>query len=102
MVTKAGLFLPMRLVYKGKTTSSLPKRVNFPDGFNVHRKPLEELALNTDQQFLRIFDVFKRQKMDKYKSVSDKYNIVSVYTPANMTNHFQPLDLAVNGVAKCH
>ena len=38
--------------------------------------------------------------MDKCKSVLDKYNIVSVDVPANMTNNFQPLDLTVTGVAK--
>ena len=38
-VTKARLFLPMQLIYKGKATlslsRSLPKRVNFPDGFDL-------------------------------------------------------------------
>ena len=39
--------------------------------------------------------------MDKYnKSVLDNYNIVSVYMPADMTYHFKPLDLTVNGQAK--
>ena len=38
--------------------------------------------------------------MDKYQSVLDNFSIVSVYVPANMTNHFQPLDLKVNDVEK--
>ena len=38
--------------------------------------------------------------MEKYQPVLDNFNIVSVYVPANMTNHFQPLDLKVNDVEK--
>ena len=38
--------------------------------------------------------------MGKYQSVLDNFSIVSVYVPANMTNHFQPLDLKVNDVEK--
>ena len=60
----------------------------------------KELGLNTNQQLLCIFYIFKGQKKAKYKSVSDEYNIVSVYVPANMNNHFLPLHLTVNGVAK--
>ena len=33
-VTKSGLFLPMQLIYTGKTNRSLPKGIDFPDGFN--------------------------------------------------------------------
>ena len=50
------------------------------------------------EKVICIFDIFKRQKTDKLSF--RKYNIVSVYVPANMTNHFQRLDLTVNGVAK--
>ena len=41
-VTKTGLILPMQLIYKGKTTRSLRKGVNFPNGFNVYRKSIEQ------------------------------------------------------------
>ena len=34
-VTKSGKFLPMQLIYKGKTQRCLPKGINFPDGFDV-------------------------------------------------------------------
>ena len=34
-VTKTGSFLPMQLIYKGKTVSSLPNGANFPDGFDL-------------------------------------------------------------------
>ena len=49
---------------------------------------------------LLIFDVFKGQKTDKYKSVLALYDIVPVYVPANLTRYFQPLDLTLNGIAK--
>ena len=47
-----------------------------------------------------IFDVFKGQKTDRVHNTIAKNNSVSVFDPANMTNHFQPLDLTVNGAAK--
>ena len=34
-VTKSGCFLPMQLIYQGKTTRSLPKGINFPDDFDL-------------------------------------------------------------------
>ena len=43
---------------------------------------------------------FYEVKTEKYESVLDNFNIVSVYVPANMTNHFQALDLKVNDVEK--
>ena len=42
MVTKTILVLPMQLIFKGKMTCSIPKRVNFRDEFNTYRKPLAE------------------------------------------------------------
>ena len=34
-ITLAGSFLPMQIIYGGKTDRSQPKGVNFPEGFNV-------------------------------------------------------------------
>ena len=34
-VTKSGIFLPMQLIYEGKTDRCLPKDVTFPDGFDL-------------------------------------------------------------------
>ena len=42
MVTKTILVLPMQLIFKGKMTCSIPKRVNFRDEFNTYRKLLAE------------------------------------------------------------
>ena len=77
----------MQLIYKGKSTRSLSKRVNFSDGFDLtftenhssneekciqHIEEIvvpyielkwKELRLNTDQNVLCFFNVFKGQKM---------------------------------------
>ena len=34
-VTKSGIFLPMQLIYQGKTACCLPREIECPDGFNV-------------------------------------------------------------------
>lgn len=60
----------------------------------------ERTYLNINQNVPCTFDLFKGQKTEKYESVLDNFNIVSVYVPANMTSYFQSLDLTVNGVAK--
>ena len=123
-ITKSGIFLPMQLIYKGKTDRSLPRGINFPDGFDLTytenhwsneekcmqhiekivlpylKSKREELALRPDQKALLIFDVFKGQKTDRYRALLEMHDIVAVYVPANMTKYFQPLDLTINGVAK--
>ena len=33
--TKSGIFLPMQLIYEGKTIRCHPRDIDFPDGFNV-------------------------------------------------------------------
>ena len=77
----------MQLIYKGKSTRSLSKRVNFFDGFDLtftenhssneekciqHIEEIvvpyielkwKEVRLNTDQNVLCFFNVFKGQKM---------------------------------------
>ena len=34
-VTISGLFLPMQLIYEGKTQRCLPQGISFPDNFNL-------------------------------------------------------------------
>ena len=123
-VTKSGKFLPMQLIYKGKTQRCLPKGINFPDGFDVtctknhwsneekciqHLERIvvpylhsqrEELGFSPNQKALLVFDVFKGQKTDRYRALLEHHDIVAVYVPANLTRYFQPLDLTINGVAK--
>ena len=86
--TKSGLFLPMQLIYEGKTDRCHPRNTEFPDGFNVthsdnhwsnedkvveHLETIvfpyvqwkrEELGLPGDQKALLIYDVFKGQKLN--------------------------------------
>ena len=59
-----------------------------------------ELKLPEDQKAMLIFDVSKGQITDKVTKFIEENNCVIVHVPNNMTDHFQPLDLNVNGHAK--
>ena len=52
------------------------------------------------QKALLTFDVRKGQTTQQDKDVIPANNSVYVFLPENLTNHFQPLDLNVNGQAK--
>ena len=73
------------------------KTVDITQTLRLKAAPISYLVI-AFEKVICIFDIFKRQKKDKLSF--RKYNIVSVYVPANMTNHFQRLELTVNGVAK--
>ena len=49
---------------------------------------------------LVIYDEFKGQQMDSVHSLLDANNIYVVKVPPNCTDHFQPMDLAINRSAK--
>ena len=121
-ITLDNKFLPMQLIYQGKTDQSLPK-VKFPNGFSLSAneshysnekeslKFLEEIILPyvqaereklgiVDQKALLIFDVFRGQTTDKVLKVLEDNDILATKVPPNMTHLFQPLDLTVNKVAK--
>ena len=123
-VSKAGIFLPMQLIYEGKTDHCLPVGVRFPNGCDVTYTPnhwsneekviehlnviivpflakqREELTLQPDQKAMLILDIFKGQKTTAVTDVSEEKNHMVVYVPPNMTDYFQPLDLTINGPAK--
>ena len=123
-VTMSGLFLPMQLIYKGKSPRCLPQGITFPENFNLTFTPnhwgnedkviehlekivfpfvvekRKELSLPDEQNAILVFDVFKGQKTERVQSLIADNNCISVFVPANMTNYFQPLDLTVNGPAK--
>ena len=123
-VTKSGIFLPMQLIYQGKIARCLPREIEFPDGFNVcytenhwsnEGKVIEllqevifpfiaskkvEHGLAADQKALLIFDVFRAHKTEMVLHLMEQNSCEVVFVPANMTHHFQPLDLTINGVAK--
>ena len=122
-VTLSGKFLPMQLIYGGKTQQSLP-RYQFPAGFSLivnekHfsntnesvkllkeiivpyvKKERESKGLGEDQKALVIMDVFTGQMTSDVKDVLEVNNILVTDVPANMTRFYQPLDLTVNGSAK--
>ena len=99
-------FLPIQLIYKGKTSQSLPK-IQFPNGFSLSanlkhysneteslkflkeiilpyvKTVRESLGLET-QPALLIYDVFRGQTADKFLVVL-KDNILSTKIPPNMT-----------------
>ena len=47
-----------------------------------------------------IFYVYKAQCTQRVFDLIDENHCVTVFVPANLTHVFQPLDLAINGVAK--
>ena len=85
VVSFTGEFLPMQIIYGGKTNRSQPRRIEFSKGFNVTQNPRhwsneeetikfikhiinprvisirKELGLPEDQSALLIWDVFKGQ-----------------------------------------
>ena len=124
VVTLAGEFLPMQIIYKGKTEASQPRGVKFPSGFLVTQNPKHwsneaetlnliekiinpyvvrkraNLNLPADQKALIVWDVFKGQMTQPVLDKLESLNLELVPVPANMTHFFQPLDLTVNGSAK--
>ena len=122
-ITFTNKFLPVQLVYGGKTEQSLP-RFKFPERFSTSVNPtrysnatesiklIEEiivpylkdernkLGLEISHKGLLIMDVFTCQMTTDVLDVITKSNISVVNVPANMTKFYQPLDLTVNGHAK--
>ena len=115
-------FLPMQLIYKGKTSQSFPKII-FPTGFSLSAnekhfsnteesiKFLEEIIVSyvdkkrgeidsPDQAALLIWDVFRGQKTEPVLEVLRANNILTEYIPSNMTNYYQPLDCTTNKCVK--
>ena len=117
-----GPFLPFQLIYKEKTTQSLPK-IDFPNGFSLSVnekhfnntqesiKFLKEIVIpfvdkkrselkNPSQAALLIWDVFRGQKITPTLDILKENNIITEYVPSNMTNYYQPLDCTTNKWAK--
>ena len=123
VITLHGSFLPMQLIYGGKTSKSLPS-VEFPDGFSLSaninhysnseesikvikeivipyvEKSRKNLNLATNFPALLIMDVFRGQMTTAVLNLLKANNILLVKVPNNMTHIFQPLDLTVNSWAK--
>jgi len=123
-ISMSGTFLPMQLIYQGKTNRCLPKNANFPDDFDVTytenhwsneekaiqllekvifpylKSTKEKLGLPETQKSMLIFDVFKGQTTSKVIDFLTENDCVALYVPNNLTDKFQMLDLNVNGHAK--
>ena len=122
VITLKGDFLPIQLIYGGKTAQSLP-RFKFPESFSLSVNPkhfsnkeesikvIEEIVLphvdkqrgkldNPNQAALLILDVFRGKMTQEVTNLLRENNIYFVTVPNNMTHLFQPLDLTVNGFCK--
>lgn len=115
-ITLEGQFLPIQIIYAGKTKKSLP-RVQFPASFSLSANPKhysnetesvkilndviipyvknqrEKLGLRKDHYALLIMDVFKGQMTSKVLKVLKDNHILLQSVPANFTYLFQPLDV---------
>ena len=121
--TILGDFLPIQLIYKGKTSACHPT-IPFPADWRITHtanhcsnehtmlqyiekivipyisKKKEELWLPPDHPSLAIFDVFQGQCTESVCSLLQQNNIHFVTVPANTTDKLQPLDVRVNKPAK--
>ena len=68
--------------------------------FPYVKKRKVELQLPEYQKAMLIFDVFRGQVTDRITKFIEENDCVIVHVPSNMTEHFKPLDLNVNGHAK--
>ena len=121
--TITGEFLPVQLVYQGKSSQCHPK-VKFPEDWHIThsdnhwsnettminyiskiivpfvKNKRKELKKTDDQVALAIFDEFKGQITQACADLLSRNNILFVLVPPNCTDHLQPLDATVNKAAK--
>ena len=122
-ISMSGDFLPIQLVYQGKTTKCLPS-FDFPPSWDItysdnhwsnehtmqsyfeniifpylHKKKAK-LQLEPDYPALLLFDNFKTQCTEHLLKLLDSKNINVVIIPANCIDRLQPLDLSINKAAK--
>ena len=124
IITLAGDFLPLQIIYGGKTDRCHPRDFRFSSGFCIshnakHWSNEEETIRLIDtiivpyivekrsqlnhpatQKALVIWDVLRGQVTDKVLDKLKLLNCEFVAVPANMVHFFQPLDLTVNRSAK--
>ena len=119
IVSLSGTFLPMQLIYYGKTPRSI-SRVDFPSSFSptLHFSNTEEsfkvinevillyitskrkeFGWHINSPALLVLDVFRGQMPQQFTPLLGEKNILFLKVPNNMTHLFQPLHLPVNGWA---
>ena len=120
--TLQGDFLPVQLIYQGKTNRCHPK-FRFPPGWHITHAPkhwsteqtmvqyvhniilpyvklIRELKQNDSASALVIMDNFKSQVTDAIHILLEENNIFVALLPTNTADLLQPLDIAVNKPAK--
>lgn len=124
VISLSGEFLPLQIIYQGKTKASFPWNFSFPESLCVSQDPKhcsneaetiglvdsvinpylvrkrKALGLLQSQKALLIWDVFRSQKMQKICLKLSSLDIEVISFPANMIHFFPPLDPTVNGQAK--
>ena len=122
-VSMTGKFLPIQPICEGKTPRYRP-RFDFPTDFNVSfsdrhwsntEKSIElfekvifpylkqekaSLKYPKEQMSLIIMDTFKGEDNDVILDLCEKHMCQVVVVPNNLSNKFQPLDIAINKPAK--
>ncbi len=116
--TAAGEFLPIQLIYAGKTKRCHPN-FTFPSDWSITHsqkhwsieyiediilpfvdKTKDILRASSDQPALAIFDHLKGQMTEKVFKVLEKYHIHSILIPPGCTDRLQPMDVSINRAAK--
>ena len=122
-VTASGPFLPIHLIYGGKTERSVPK-YDFPSCSDVTftqnhwsnyekcvrsfekiifpylKAKKEELGYPKEQYSLIVMDTFRGQDNTEIKALCLKNDCELVIVPHNLTIKFQPLDISIDQKAK--
>ena len=119
--TLSGKFLPMQILYGGKTDHCHPKH-QFPSEYDIYHNPNhwanEECALRFIEKIILPYikaireeinkpsqtaiDVFKVQTTAAVYSLLEENGIVYVTIPNGCTDKLQPLDVSVNKSAKSY
>ena len=122
--TLSGEFLPMQILYGGKTNRCHSKHT-FPAEFDIYHNPNhwanEECAIrfiekviipyikttterlsDPSQNAAVLFDVFKGQTTTAVHDLLEENNIVYEHIPSGCTDKLHPLDVSVNKSAKCY
>ena len=119
--TMMGDFLPLQLIYKGKTDRCHPK-FRFPDDWDITHAPRHwstketmrqyveniiipyvnrlRVDIGSDKAALLIMDNFKGQTNESILNLLEDNNILVTLLPPNTTDSLQPLDISVNKPAK--
>jgi hypothetical protein len=121
--TGLGKFLPIQLIYGGKTNRCHPP-YEFPLDWDITRSAShwsnketmlryissaivpfvdnvrQDLGVGREQAALAIFDHFKGQLTEEVTMLLEEHNIQSVLVPPSCTDRLQPLDISVNKAAK--